>query len=89
MAALTVLADEVAPLFVSRATTARTEFVMASKGLQWLERSGVAPTSLIAEELRWSWGNLPSGWTSGEAGPDLDGALGRLLGDPRASIDLA
>jgi hypothetical protein len=89
-AALAVLSDETAPLLIARATEARTEFVAASRGLRWLERAGVAPTSLIAAELKWSWQNLPQSWTAGEqAGPDLDAALARLLGDPRAPVDLA
>jgi hypothetical protein len=84
-AALAVLSDETAPLFVARATEARTEFVAASRGLRWLERAGAAPNSLIAAELRWSWSNLPQSWTAGEqSGPDLDAVLAALLADPDA-----
>jgi hypothetical protein len=89
-AALAVLSDETAPLFVARATEARTEFVAASRGLQWLENAGVAPSSLIAAELRWSWNRLPDTWTSaGQSGPDLDGALKALLANSSAPVDLA
>lgn len=86
-AALVVLSDECAPLFIARATEARTEFVAASRGLRWLEHAGVAPTSLIAAELRWSWSNVPHSWTaSDQRGPDLDTALKALLRDPHAPV---
>jgi hypothetical protein len=90
-AALAVLADEVAPLFIARANTARTEFISASKGLQWLEHAGAAPSTLIASELKWSWHHSPEVWQAkgNQLGPDLDGALKALLADPRASTELA
>jgi hypothetical protein len=86
-AALAVLRDETAPLFVARATEARQEFVMASKGLQWLERAGAAPSSLIATELRWSWHHSPEVWQAGgQSGADLDAALKALLRDAAAPM---
>jgi hypothetical protein len=86
-AALAVLANEYGPLFVARATEARTEFIMASKGLQWLETAGTPLSSLIASELKWSWHNLPQSWTTGsQPGLDLDAALAELLADPHASV---
>jgi hypothetical protein len=86
-AGLAVLSDECAPLFIARASTARTEFIAASKGLQWLERAGAAPNTLIGAELRWSWHHSPEVWNAGsQSGPDLDTALKALLRDPRAPV---
>jgi hypothetical protein len=88
-AALTVLANEVAPLLIARAAEARNEFIAASKGLVWLEKSGAAPSSLIVAELRWSWHNSPETWRAGsQPGPDLDAALAELLADSRAPVSV-
>jgi enamine deaminase RidA (YjgF/YER057c/UK114 family) len=88
-AALDVLRDECAPLLIARATEARHEFVAASRGLRWLEKSGVAPSSLIAAELKWSWHHSPEVWQAGsQPGPDFDAALKALLRDPHAPVEL-
>jgi hypothetical protein len=85
-AALAVLSDEAGPLLIHQANTGgRDAFIMASKGLRWLEAAG-ASSPLIAAELRSSWHDAPEVRTSKLPAPDLDSALEALLADPRAPL---